>query len=265
VHSLKGNARALNLESIGERAHKLEDELDKLRSNVSEIQKEFIERTLKALEEFHIEIKDGSSIFEKILGMKSALGGKQKDVDSPAKELEDFLRSLLNKESKELGKQIDFHFFQEGDEVSGELLGKLKNPLIQILKNSLDHGIESSENRVKLGKKAQGKISVRLQSSGGKLIIDCEDDGGGLNLERIKKKAIEVGVLKEENVSKMSREEIYQLIFRAGFSTADKVTGLSGRGVGMDIVKDDIEKLGGKIRIQTHEGKFTKFSIEIRK
>ncbi|MEM7183222.1 MAG: ATP-binding protein, partial [Spirochaetota bacterium] len=262
IHTLKGNARALNLDSIGEVCHKLEDELDRVRNYPESVGEKLYYLVQDGIEQVQLELQDGNSLFDKVLGMKTALQDKS---SSPLLALESLLRNSIKKESEVQGKKVDFSFKQELDQGLTEPEFKiLKNPLLQIIRNSVAHGLESSQEREQLGKLSRGSINIALERNDGQLIVSCYDDGRGLDSDKLKRKAIEKGLITLEEAKFLSIEECYNLIFRSGFSTAEKISGTSGRGVGMDIVKTEIEQAGGCIRIETKEGSFTRFVIELQ-
>lgn len=143
------------------------------------------------------------------------------------------------------------------------LLEAIKDPLTHIVRNSVDHGIETPEVRVAAGKPAEGTLKLRAYHEGGQVNIEIIDDGGGINIEKVKAKAIQQGLLTVDQAAKMGEREAVNLIFHPGLSTADKVTNISGRGVGMDVVKSNIEKIGGAIDIQSKLGEGTNIKIKI--
>ncbi|MCB0324212.1 MAG: chemotaxis protein CheW [Bdellovibrionales bacterium] len=143
------------------------------------------------------------------------------------------------------------------------LLEAIKDPLTHIVRNAVDHGIELPEERIAAGKSPEGTLSLRALHEGGHVIIQISDDGGGLDVTKIKRKAVQNGILSAERAETLSAYETFQLIFSPGFSTAEKVTHISGRGVGMDVVKTNIEKVGGVIHIQSELGKGTTFTLKI--
>lgn len=156
-------------------------------------------------------------------------------------------------------KQIQLLFSGEDTELDRNIVEALGDPLVHMIRNSVDHGLETPESRLANGKPAMGTIHLRAFHQGGSIVIQIEDDGAGVNKERILKKAVEKGMLRGDEV--LSDRDIYALIFAAGFSTAEKVTELSGRGVGMDVVRKNIEQLRGKVEIESTLGKGTTFSI----
>jgi two-component system chemotaxis sensor kinase CheA len=163
----------------------------------------------------------------------------------------------------ELGKKIDLVMVGQDTELDRQVLEMIKDPLTHMIRNSADHGIEVPADRLKLGKPETGTITLSAFHEGGHIIIEIKDDGKGLNTERIRQKALEKGLASEAQLASMSAQQIQQFIFGAGFSTAEKVTSVSGRGVGMDVVRTNIEKIGGSIELNSIEGKGSTFSIKI--
>jgi two-component system chemotaxis sensor kinase CheA len=163
--------------------------------------------------------------------------------------------------SKELNKEIELITEGEETELDKTVIEKLTDPLMHIIRNSLDHGIETPEERIKLGKPSKGTIKLIAKQVGNEVIIEIIDDGKGLDKNKILNKAIEKGLV-QPNVE-LTDTEIYQLVFLPGFSTAEKVTNLSGRGVGMDVVKTFIESLRGSVILESEQGKGTKVIIKL--
>jgi two-component system chemotaxis sensor kinase CheA len=168
---------------------------------------------------------------------------------------------LVRDLSHKAEKKINFVTRGEETELDRNIVDKIADPLVHMVRNSVDHGVEPSEERVKNGKNPAGKIELRAFHQAGNIVIEIEDDGKGLNKERILKKAIESGIVDVNQ--QLTDDEIYKLIFHAGLSTAEKVTSISGRGVGMDVVKKNVESLRGKIDISTTLGKGTIFTIRL--
>jgi two-component system chemotaxis sensor kinase CheA len=163
----------------------------------------------------------------------------------------------------ELGKKIDLQMDGQETELDRQVLDLIKDPLTHMVRNSADHGIESPEDRMAAGKPETGKIVLNAFHEGGHIIMQIKDDGKGLNTARIREKAMENGIATEEELNAMTPKQINQFIFAAGFSTAAKVTAVSGRGVGMDVVRTNIEKIGGTIDLDSVEGQGTTVSIKI--
>ena len=165
--------------------------------------------------------------------------------------------------SRQLGKKVNLKLEGTETELDRSIIETIKDPLTHLVRNSIDHGIEPPEERVSLGKPEEGLLVMRAYHEGGQVVIEIEDDGRGIDVEKVKRKAIEKGLLDPREAERMSEKEILLLIFKPGFSTAEKVTQVSGRGVGMDVVKTNIEKLGGTIELNTMKGKGTTVRIKI--
>jgi two-component system chemotaxis sensor kinase CheA len=170
---------------------------------------------------------------------------------------------LIRDLSLELNKKIDLKMIGESTELDRQLLEMIKDPLTHMVRNSCDHGLENPAERKSVGKPETGTVTLSAYHEGGHIIIEIADDGRGINIERVKRKAIENRLASEEDLASMSHDQIVQFIFRAGFSTAEKVTSVSGRGVGMDVVRTNIEKIGGTIELKSTAGKGSTFHIKI--
>ena len=160
-------------------------------------------------------------------------------------------------------KQVRIEMDGAETELDKTLIEAIKDPLTHIVRNSVDHGIEPPEVREANGKDPEGLIFLRAYHEGGQVNIEISDDGGGIDTERLKQKAVEVGILSAEQAARMSDRDAVNLIFGAGFSTAKRVTNVSGRGVGMDVVKTNMEKIGGTVDVQSTLGKGTTLKIKI--
>ena len=161
------------------------------------------------------------------------------------------------------GKEVNIEMEGKETELDKTIIEAIKDPLTHLVRNSVDHGIELPEDRVKAGKDRTGRLSLRAFHEGGQVNIEITDDGAGLNLERIRKKAVERAVITAEQAVRMTEREIFNLIFLPGFSTAEKVTNVSGRGVGLDVVKTNVEKIGGTVDVQSAMGRGTTFRVKI--
>ena len=153
--------------------------------------------------------------------------------------------------SRELNKKINLEIIGQDVELDKNIIEAINDPLVHIIRNSLDHGIESPEKRKESGKSPEGSLVLKAYHSGGQVIIDVADDGAGINIARVKEKAIINGLVSLEEIEKLSEKDIMMFIMKAGFSTAESITSVSGRGVGMDVVKSTIEKLGGRVEIES--------------
>ncbi|GIQ65324.1 chemotaxis protein CheA [Paenibacillus cisolokensis] len=165
--------------------------------------------------------------------------------------------------AKSLGKKVELVITGAETELDRTVIDEIGDPLVHLLRNSIDHGLESVSERIAAGKPETGTVHLRAYHSGNHVFIEVEDDGRGINREKVKNKAIASGILTAEEAGKMSDDEIAMLIFAPGFSTADTISDISGRGVGLDVVRSKIASLGGNVTIRTSEGKGTKFSVEL--
>ncbi len=165
--------------------------------------------------------------------------------------------------SRELNKNIDLIITGEETEVDKSIVEEIGDPLVHIIRNSCDHGIESPEDREALGKPAVGTVQLKAYNEGNHIVIEVTDDGKGLDAQMLKQKAIEKGLISEREADSMSDKEAFGIIFKPGFSTAKTITNVSGRGVGMDVVKTNIEKLSGIIEIESEKGVGTTQKLKI--
>ncbi|NBX74740.1 MAG: hybrid sensor histidine kinase/response regulator [Alphaproteobacteria bacterium] len=173
------------------------------------------------------------------------------------------LPRIIRDLSRELNKKIDLVMLGAETELDRQVLELIKDPLTHMVRNSADHGIELPADRVAAGKPETGTVTLNAYHEGGHIIIEIKDDGKGLAIEKIKAKAIQNGLATEADISGMSDQQIMQFIFKPGFSTAAAVTSVSGRGVGMDVVRTNVEKIGGTIEMFSTVGKGSRFQIKI--
>jgi two-component system chemotaxis sensor kinase CheA len=165
--------------------------------------------------------------------------------------------------SKSLEKEMELYMTGEDTELDRTVIDEIGDPLMHLLRNAADHGLEKNEDRVKAGKNPVGSIFLDAYQDGNNVVIEVRDDGAGLNVEKIKKKAIEKGLITEEQGQRMSDKDIIDILFQPGFSTSEKVSDVSGRGVGLDVVKTKIEALGGEIEAKTKLGEGSNFIIRL--
>ncbi|WP_119301892.1 chemotaxis protein CheW [Dongia deserti] len=173
------------------------------------------------------------------------------------------LPRLVRDLSHELKKKIELVMIGQDTELDRQVLEMIKDPLTHMVRNSADHGLEGPEDRRRAGKPETGKVTLNAYHEGGHIIIEISDDGRGLAIDRIKAKILQNGLASESELEQMSEQQIQQYVFKAGFSTAAKVTSVSGRGVGMDVVKTNIEKIGGTVEMRSTAGRGTTFIIKI--
>ena len=173
------------------------------------------------------------------------------------------LPRLVREVTKEMGKEIELVLVGEETELDKSLIEELNDPMVHLMRNAADHGVEMPQERLAMGKPAKGTVTVRAEHEGNHIVISIEDDGKGMNPEKLKQKALEKGMITETEARDMSAQEAFKLIFAPGFSTAQKVTNVSGRGVGMDVVRTNIQRLKGRIDIESEINKGSKFIMKL--
>ncbi len=181
----------------------------------------------------------------------------------PVGQLFNRMPRLIRDLSRRVGKAVGLEVYGGDTEVDKRVIEQIYNPLVHLIRNAVDHGIEDAETRAKLGKNVEGAISLRAYSEGNQVVIDVEDDGGGINSEAVIRRAVQNRLLEAQEAPNISNQDLYNFLFLPGFSTSKKVTRTSGRGVGMDVVKKDVEKINGHIEIESWESKGTRISIKI--
>ncbi|MDD2365665.1 MAG: chemotaxis protein CheA [Desulfuromonadaceae bacterium] len=180
-------------------------------------------------------------------------------VDKVFKKFPRIVRSM----SRDLGKEVDLQIVGEETELDRSVVDEIGDPLIHLIRNAMDHGLETPEERVEAGKSRTGTLVLAAIHEGNQIIISIKDDGRGIDTERVGRKAIEKGLITEDQYAAMSQREMFDLLFLPGFSTKDKATDLSGRGVGMDVVKTNIKKLNGLIEIKSTKGVGSEFILRL--
>lgn len=170
---------------------------------------------------------------------------------------------LVRDVSRQLGKLVRLVVEGEETEADKNIVESLADPMIHILRNSLDHGLETPEVRRAQNKPEEGRLTVRASQEGDRVLIEIEDDGKGIDPDVVKRKAFEKGLIDEQRLETMTDAEAVQLVFAAGFSTADQISNLSGRGVGMDVVKSSLEKVGGQVQLTSEKGKGTRILLSL--
>ena len=170
---------------------------------------------------------------------------------------------MVRSVAKEIHKKVQLDISGAETELDRTVIDEIGDPLVHLIRNAIDHGIERPEVRLQAGKPEQGMLALRAYHGGNRVFIEIEDDGAGINVDKVRSKALERGVITDEEATSMSENELAMLIFAPGFSTADVVTDLSGRGVGLDVVKNKIESLGGVVSLETVAGQGTKFQVSL--
>ncbi len=207
------------------------------------------------------ELKEAVSIMDKVITslQDEIMRIRMVRVEKVFNKFPRMVRDLARK----FGKKVELIIEGEDTELDRTVLDEITDPLIHIIRNAIDHGIESPKERKKSGKNEVGRIVLSARREKNNVIIEIEDDGRGIDVEKIKKKAVRRGIISKEEAERMSEEEIKMLVFIPGFSTKDKATEVSGRGVGMDVVKTRVEKLGGNVKLYSEKGKGTKIVITL--
>ncbi|MCP1305865.1 chemotaxis protein CheA [Paenibacillus tyrfis] len=170
---------------------------------------------------------------------------------------------MIRDVAKTLDKKVDLIITGADTELDRTVIDEIGDPLVHLLRNAVDHGVEPSAERVAIGKPETGTIHLRAYHSGNHVFIEIEEDGRGINRDKVLKKALENNVLTKEQAERITDDEVNQLIFASGFSTADKISDISGRGVGLDVVKTKIQSLGGQVQVDSVWGKGSKFSVQL--
>ncbi|MGG5736329.1 MULTISPECIES: chemotaxis protein CheA [Bacillus cereus group] len=240
------------------------------------VQLEKIERLMNMFEESVIERGRIDELAETIQNKEliehlNRLGDISKDIQNvllnmrmvPIETIFNRFPRMVRMLAKDLGKKIDLQITGEGTEVDKIVIDEIGDPLVHLIRNAIDHGVETVEKRRDAGKNETGTIKLEAFHSGNHVVIQITDDGNGIYKEKVLEKAIKNGVITETEANKLTDREVYDLIFQPGFSTAEVVSDLSGRGVGLDVVKHTIHSLGGHLIIDSEEGKGSTFRIEL--
>ncbi len=221
---------------------------------ISEVFKDY-----KELTPYVVELQKNIKLFERKL--RELQSGIMEIRMVPLRMIFNNLARIVNKIARDSGKEINLEIYGADTELDKLIVEELSDPLIHIIRNAIDHGIESTEERLLAGKPEVGTITINAYQKGNHVVIEISDDGRGIDIEKVRKKAIEKGIISPTD--ELSREDIINLIFTPGFSTKEEVSEISGRGVGMDVVKNNITKLSGMINVITEENKGTTFIITL--
>lgn len=181
----------------------------------------------------------------------------------PVGQLFNRMPRLIRDLSRRVGKTVELNLHGGDTEVDKRVIEQIYNPLVHLIRNAVDHGIEDKVTRRRHGKREEGTVTLSAYSQGNQVVIDVEDDGAGIDAESVLEKAVENRLLDAQDAKNLSMQDMYNLLFVPGFSTSKKVTRTSGRGVGMDVVKKDVEKINGHVEIESSQSQGTKISIKI--
>ncbi|WGL59128.1 chemotaxis protein CheW [Pigmentibacter sp. JX0631] len=245
--------------------------LDELASYSGEITviRNMVLKIIHGLEVKYVENKEIhvlSELFEEMTKINSVIQNKISEICKvPIGSIFKPLQRIIKDISKELNKNIQLMIEGDTIRVANSIAEVCSNCIIHLVRNSADHGIETPEERGKLNKQAKGTIQIKCEEDNNDFILNIQDDGRGIDQERVKLKALEKAIYTQEQINKMTEKEILEIIFAPGFSTASKVTDISGRGVGMDMVKSSVEAINGKLTIESNLNRGTKFSLKLPK
>ncbi|NUK29137.1 chemotaxis protein CheA [Parageobacillus sp. VR-IP] len=170
---------------------------------------------------------------------------------------------MVRQLARELGKKVNLEIIGAETELDRTVIDEIGDPLVHLLRNAIDHGIETPDVRRASGKPEEGTVKLKAYHSGNHVFIEIEDDGAGIKREKVLQKALDRGIVSQQNIANLTDKQVYELIFAPGFSTADHISDISGRGVGLDVVKSTIESLGGTVTVDSEEGKGSIFSIQL--
>jgi signal transduction histidine kinase len=260
MHSLKGIARSLEFKSVSQAIHEIENTLALLRDNKQQLTFEIKNDLRKKVNVIFIEIENIKKLQEKFKKFSNIKIETRKT--QTVEEFIDNLKNMTEDIAKENLKKINFHSENNLKEQIN-FLKEIKNPIIHIVRNSIDHGIEDRFERITKGKDEFGNIKLRLNNDDSNFIFEVIDDGSGIDFNKVKIKAEKLGYI--QNNENIPDKKLLNLLFLPGFSTSEEITDLSGRGVGLDVVKEIVNKLNGKISVATEKDKGTKFTIKIPK
>ncbi len=241
------------------------EKLDNLMNSVSELI--IAKNGLASISATEIELQNKAEFNEQIEYLErittelhqSVMKVRMVPIESVVNKFPRMIRDL----SKKLNKKMELQMTGEDTELDRTVVDQIGDPLQHLLRNSADHGLESNEKRIAAGKPEVGTIFLNAYQEGNNVVIEVGDDGGGINIEKVKKKAIEKGMISEELAENMTDKDAVDLLFKPGFSTADTISDVSGRGVGLDVVKTNIEALGGDIEAHTKKGEGSSFIIRL--
>lgn len=233
--------------------------------------KQFLSYWSEAQNKLHEEIREIYNLHKRMLEDDAKLSHVVNKLEQMVKDIRllplatvfHMIPRMVRDISKEKGKDIEISISGSETNADKKIVEEIKTPLIHIIRNAIDHGIEEPNERIAMGKDPVGKIQLSARHSENKIIIEISDDGRGVNLEKIRQKAITKGLLTFEEINSMSDEQIMNLIFWPGFSTEETVTDISGRGIGLDIVQTKITQLNGKVKVQSIIGHGTRVIIEL--
>ncbi|MBN1409886.1 MAG: Hpt domain-containing protein [Spirochaetales bacterium] len=261
-HSLKGSAKYMELNHVADTAHRIEDHLSKIINRKMNADASCISNLSDLLNNLYMEFKNIAGLIDKFKAFSSITRNAKQVLNNSG--TENFFKSLKRMAeniANELGKSVNFKITNQAGDIP--FLEKIRNPLIHLVRNALDHGIEDAFERVAKKKNPIATIELKITKDGNQYNIEVTDDGHGIDFSRIRKKAAEKHYFNSPNDTLITDGKLLNLIFSPNFSSRDMVTELSGRGFGLDVVRDAVKALKGKISVSTVPSKGTKFSLKI--
>lgn len=259
MHTIKGNASILNLKFFAGKAHEYEEKVGELQQKEELVGQDFLPLALK-LNEMIETLREVKSLIQRITQFQTNFGGEKQNIDLLVKAVD----SNVQKLSGELSKKAELSYDRfEPAHVPEQYRKLLKDILIQLTRNSLAHGIETPQERKAAGKPESGRVELVSEKSGDSLRIYFRDDGRGLQLDKLRRKAVEAGGHRPDEVEKWDAQTVAGMIFVPGISTADSATLNAGRGVGMDIIQQKVQSLGGSVDVRFETGTFCEFAITL--
>jgi len=254
THSLKGTARYLKFIQLEQKAHDLEDLFSQLKQEKQELKPEILEKITGDLSLLKEQLHSIETIIQRFRSF--SIGKESQDPEMDL--FRDRLTEMVQEVSKDLGKEAELEIHSDWPHIPG--VKQLQNTVVHLIRNSLDHGLEDPMERLSVGKQEKGLLNLSFFNDGETLRMEMQDDGRGLDFEALEKRGLETGLLKP---GKHFPSQIIKTLFMSGFSSRKEVSRLSGRGVGLDAVKADVQKLKGKILVRTQKGKGTTFVLNI--
>ncbi len=243
------------------------EKLDRILNTIGEIS--LVKGAIKRIEDELIDYFGHSSLIFDIHRINQTLERRLTELQDyvleirmvPIGQIFSRLGQIIRRYSREIGKPIELRVFGEDTEIDKFIAEEIVDPLMHIVRNALDHGIETPEERLSMGKPETATITLKAFQKGNHVVVEVHDDGRGIDINKIREKAIEKCIIDKD--TEIEDSELIELIFRPGFSTKDSVTEVSGRGVGMDVVREKLSSIGGFVDVKTETGKFTTFSLTI--
>jgi chemotaxis protein histidine kinase CheA len=266
VHSIKGLSGMLGLARINNLTHEIESVLDALRRDELAVNGQSVDQLFRACDRLtmmldHLRANRGDQVPS---GERRAGHNEQSATDQlPIATLFNRFGWLVGEIARETGKRIVLAIRGESIPLDKRLIDELAEPLVHLVRNAADHGIETPDERQAAGKSRQGTVTLRALRTADGIVIQVRDDGRGVDPSRIRIAAVAMGLVTAAAAKRLSNQAVYQLIWKPGFTTAAAVTALSGRGVGLDVVRSKIEQLGGKVELDSTPGVAATFTITL--